>query len=260
MSPPDKPALFSLTLSFFLCPSLSSSAYLLLSRTTPNILLTATTESKVHCSSTLLLCNRSINRSTFVCFRYSWSEQKHNQTSHLHPDPDSHTSTFPEQYWTQSHFIFCFLFSTILDPKWKISYFFSLLFCLSESRKERAIDFRWERANEWWRRGVWDLFSHLRNPLQTGCHISSARINMSAVKVLTVMIAVILFWLESEDLYSVYALGFVWIQTNRCAQTVFMCFAKLSLEEFLDLGSPLKSVGKSQHLSRPKQAGFMRVV
>ncbi len=156
MSPPDKPALFSLTLSFVLCPSLSSSAYLLLSRTTPNILLTATTKSKVHCSSTLLLCNRSINRSTFVCFRYSWSEQKHNQTSHLPPDPDSHTSTFPEpseQYWTQSHFIFCFLFSTILDPKWKISYFFSLLFCLSESRKERAIDFRWERANEWWRNG-----------------------------------------------------------------------------------------------------------
>lgn len=93
-----------------------------------------------------------------------------------------------------SHLIFSFLndFGTVESGK--SLFFLFLLFCLSKSRKERAIDFRWERANEWWRRGVWDLFSHLRNPLQTGCHISSARINMSAVKVLTVMIAVILFY------------------------------------------------------------------
>lgn len=68
----------------------------------------------------------------------SWSEQKHHQTSHLPPDPDSHTSTFPEpseQYWTQSHLIFHFLFSTLLEPKWKI-YFFSLVLSVGEQERE----------------------------------------------------------------------------------------------------------------------------
>lgn len=70
----------------------------------------------------------------------SWSEQKHDQTSHLPPDPYSHTSTFPEpseQYWTQSHLIFFFLFSMLLEPKWKTS-FFSLV--LSVGVQERESD------------------------------------------------------------------------------------------------------------------------
>lgn len=130
-----------------------------------------------------------------------WSVK--NTTKHLTcPLTPTHTPIYSNTrlcQWMQRHLIFRFLFSTLLESKWKIS-FFSLLFCLSGSRKERAIDFRWEWANEWWRRGVWDLFSHHWNPLQTDCHISSASINMSAVKVLTVMIAVILFYASSQKI------------------------------------------------------------
>lgn len=142
-----------------------------------------------------------LTEALFVCAD-CWSVQKHNQTSHLLPNHGL------AHLYSQSvgavlnaealNILFSFLYAFGNEVE-NFSLFF-FLFCLSESRKERAIDFRWERANEWWRRGVWDLFSHHWNPLQTDCHISSASINMSAVKVLTVMIAVILFFASSQKI------------------------------------------------------------
>lgn len=132
---PDKPALFSLTLSCFLCPSLSSSAYLLLSRTTPNILLTATTESKVHFPQ--------LNFTPFVtaplteALSYasdSWSEQKHNQTSHLPPDPDSHTV---RAVLNAEPLNFVFFFSLCFWNRSGKPLFFSCFVCRRAGKRER---------------------------------------------------------------------------------------------------------------------------
>lgn len=83
-----------------------------------------------------------LTEALFVCSD-CWSVQKHNQTSHLPPNHGlTHLySIFPEpsaQYWIQRHLIFCFLFSTLLETKWKISPFFFFCFvCRRAGKRER---------------------------------------------------------------------------------------------------------------------------